>query len=104
MSLKAIEMQVALPRTQEVGKLQEQLQQRGQHTQDHLAAGVLKEQEKKRQQVGKNEQSEKNKLNGEKEESNQHNGNTSKKRKAHLKQEDDKQQHPYKGNLIDIEG
>ena len=37
MGWKAVELQVALPRTQDVGKLQEQLQQRAQETQDRLA-------------------------------------------------------------------
>lgn len=103
MSLKSIELQVALPRTQEAGKLQDQLQQRGQNLQDHLAANMTKDQEKKRQQVGKNEQTEKNKLNADEEKQQQREQHQNKKKRS-PKQVEEKQHHPYKGNLIDIEG
>ena len=42
MSLKTIELQIALPRTQDAGKIQELLQNRGQHLIEHAS-----EQEKK---------------------------------------------------------
>ena len=42
MSLKTIELQVALPRTFEAGKLSEQIQQRGQHANDLASIEVRK--------------------------------------------------------------
>ncbi|MFY0542762.1 hypothetical protein [Brevibacillus sp. H7] len=36
MSLKAVELQVALPRTQEISRIQEQLQQKSMHEQQQL--------------------------------------------------------------------
>ena len=55
MSLKVIEMQIALPRTQDAGKIQEQLQQRSQIQLDHAAHEVQKEVEKKEHSVVKEE-------------------------------------------------
>ena len=106
MSLKLVELQVALPRTQDLGKMQEEIQQRGRHTQEHLASIHHKEDNQKRQQVNKYDETTKNKLqnNGQ----NQNGAAFSKENKK--KQEKKKQQqledspHPYKGNLIDIEG
>lgn len=43
MSLKAIELQVALPRTHDAGKVQEQLHQRSQITQDLATREMQKE-------------------------------------------------------------
>ena len=55
MSLKAIEMQIALPRTQDAGKIQEQLQQRSQVQLDHAAHEVQKQVEKNEHSVVKEE-------------------------------------------------
>ena len=46
MSLKAIEMQVALPRTLDAGKIQEQMQQRGQNMINIANDAVQNESEK----------------------------------------------------------
>ena len=62
MSLKAIEMQVALPRTLDVGKIQEQMQQRSQNMIHIANDAVQHESEKKRNSVIKNEQSAETKL------------------------------------------
>ncbi|SHF52197.1 hypothetical protein [Ornithinibacillus halophilus] len=51
MSWKSIEMQVALPRTQDAGKLQEQMSKQNQHFQESLAGLQLKEHEQRRKQV-----------------------------------------------------
>ena len=56
MSLKAIELQVALPRTQEISKVQEQLQQRSQLTHDLAAREMQKEMKKQEATVLKNQQ------------------------------------------------
>lgn len=101
-SLKLIELQVALPRTQDVGKMQEQLQQKGQISQDHLASAMLKEQEKRRKQVNENEKSAQNKLKNDS--SSEENSTYGGKRKIPNQDEETQQQHPYKGTFLDIEG
>ncbi|MGN1386545.1 MAG: hypothetical protein ACI4XS_08085 [Bacillus sp. (in: firmicutes)] len=53
MSLKAIELQVALPRTHDAGKLQEQIQQKGKLTHDFSAREMQKEVEKQEKTVVK---------------------------------------------------
>ncbi|AMM92482.1 hypothetical protein UP17_07915 [Peribacillus simplex] len=51
MSLKAIEMQFAIPRTQDAGKIQEQNQQKNLIQQDHAAHQVQKDSERKQRTV-----------------------------------------------------
>ena len=55
MSLKTVEMQVALPRTVDAGKISEQLQQRSQLANDLAAAQNQKESDLKRTSVVKEE-------------------------------------------------
>lgn len=55
MSLKAIELQVALPRTHDAGRVQEQLQQRSQITQDLATREMQKEIKKQETTVLKNQ-------------------------------------------------
>lgn len=103
MSLKLVEMQVALPRTQDAGKLQEQLQQRGQLQNDQALYNVQKEEEKKRTSVIKQEQKDEAKFHKE-----HHQGMDKENRQInsvkykHEAAEDEK--HPYKGTLIDFIG
>lgn len=107
MSLKAIEMQVSIPRSQSVGKLQDQLQQRAQVTQGHLGIEQNKEDEKKRKQVLEMTESEKKRLNND-DESNKN--SSSEKNKQHPSKiiEENKEaitaKHPYKGNFVDFSG
>ncbi|MFJ7638567.1 hypothetical protein ACQKL0_04055 [Peribacillus sp. NPDC097264] len=56
MSLKAIEMQIALPRTQDAGKIQEQLLQKNLIQQDHATHQGRKEEERKQTTVMGEEQ------------------------------------------------
>ena len=56
MSLKAIEMQIALPRTQVAGKIQEQNQQKNLIQQEHAAHHVRNNQERKLKTVVSEEQ------------------------------------------------
>ncbi|MFS1518400.1 hypothetical protein [Bacillus sp. SM2101] len=101
MSLKLVELQVALPRTQDIGKIQEQLEQRGQHMQDQLAIGIQEEEKRKRKQVNSKSKNEKAEL------TNDHNDkefqqSTTKKNQEEEITEDE--HHPYKGNIIDYKG
>ena len=103
MSLKSIEMQVALPRTMEAGKIQEQLQQRGQHINDFAADRTNKEEKQKRETVVKHEQKANVRLtkddrHGDPKENNE--APTKKKTSKPL----EKEKHPYKGNVIDYSG
>ncbi|MDQ0156788.1 hypothetical protein [Robertmurraya andreesenii] len=102
MSLKAIEMQIALPRTQDIGKLQEQLQQRGQLQQDFATETVKKEEDKKKSTVVKQER---------KDEAHFHKDGhhrDDKEQKGRKKDGQEHQQrtelHPYKGTKVDISG
>lgn len=56
MSWKAVEMQIALPRTQDAGRIQEQIQQRGQFMQDLITREQLQSEETKRRTVNDLEQ------------------------------------------------
>lgn len=97
-------MQGSFPRSQTAGKIQEQLQQRGQVGQDIIATAQKKAEEQKRKQVNKSDSSDASKLEPDKEnkkEKQQHDRNNKKK---HSKQQDNDIQHPYKGNFIDYSG
>ena len=106
MSLKAIEMQIAIPRTQDAGKIQEQLQQRSQIQLDHAAHEVQKEVEKKEHSVVKEERKSPVHLNAQ--EGNPDKGpfskQTKKKKNDEKKPASSSQQHPYKGQSIDYSG
>ncbi|MDX8365090.1 hypothetical protein [Cytobacillus sp. IB215665] len=101
MSLKLVELQVALPRTQDIGKIQEQLEQRGQHMQEQLAIGIEEEEKRKRKQVNNKNKNEKAELT---------NGNNdaefqqSKTKENEEEEFTNDEQHPYKGNIIDYKG
>jgi hypothetical protein len=104
MSLKSIEMQVALPRTLDATKLHDQLQQReqrGQLINDQANEEVKKEVEKQRNFVIKNENLPQTTLRNQKQEHKKDkNEQHSDKEKQNVKHE----HHPYKGNFIDYSG
>jgi hypothetical protein len=56
MSLKAVEMQIALPRTQDAGKLQSELNNRALLMNGQANVAVQKEADKKRKTVSENEE------------------------------------------------
>ncbi|RFU61553.1 hypothetical protein [Peribacillus glennii] len=104
MSLKAIEMQIALPCTHEAAKIQEGWQLRDQVAFHHAANEMQKEDEKQRSAVLKQEQKEKPSF---------HSGNGSSGQGAGGRQHEKKKttgtkrknsQHPYKGTSIDFSG
>ncbi|PMC38460.1 hypothetical protein CJ195_08325 [Bacillus sp. UMB0899] len=100
MSLKNIEMQIALPRTHDAGKIQDQLNQRNHQIQDQLAHSFQKEVDLKRTQVSENKESDKLFLN--KDHSQQHQEQNKKKKKDRKQEENPN--HPYKGKKIDYFG
>ncbi len=106
MSLKAIEMQVAIPRTQNAGKIQDQLQQRGQVVQDYIATEQNKKDEKTRKQVLETTESEKKRLNNDDERREGSQAQMRNEEKQELQEEPHQlyAKHPYKGNYIDFSG
>lgn len=100
MSLRAIEMQVALPRVHDAAKLQEQMQQRGQLQNDSATNSVAKEVEKNRMSVNKEEQKEEVRLKNKEREKQEQQGKKEKEKKEQLV----KEVHPYKGNFFDFSG
>ncbi|WP_428908639.1 hypothetical protein [Niallia sp. Krafla_26] len=103
MSLKSIEMQVAIPRTIEASKLQEQLQQRGQLINSLANDVVQKEAEKKRTSVMENEKLTQSKLEQSKQEQ-QGKGFHEHSSKRETKNDQHQTTHPYKGTMIDYSG
>lgn len=93
-------MQIALPRTHEAGKLQEQLQQRGQLQNDFASQSVKKEDDKKKSTVIKQEQKDVARFH--KDGSPKDNPNQKKSKKD--KQQHHKEPHPYKGTKVDFSG
>lgn len=106
MSLKSIEMQIALPRTVEVGKISEQLQQRGQLISNQANEEMKKQIEQNRRSV--KEMSEQEKLQFLKQGSS--NSHSDHKHNEHDKKREDpirdqtNDSHPYKGKTIDYSG
>lgn len=104
MSWKSIELQVALPRTQDAGQLQEQLSRNNQRFQESLAANQLKQADIKRQQVNDLKESNKAEIKEEDQEedqsskSDQHNQKNSKEKTKKTVR------HPYLGSNIDFSG
>src|SRR5699024_3254363 len=90
MSLKSVELQVAIPKMQEASKMQEQMNRQGQQFQEKVAEKQLQEEVKKRG------------VTDEKDEQKRHN-QSEEDSKQHAKQElMEKIQHPYIGNRIDF--
>ncbi|MFD2657176.1 hypothetical protein [Gracilibacillus thailandensis] len=101
MSWKAVEMQVALPRTQDAGKIQDQMQQQGRIDQNQLAQSMAKEDLRRRKQVLEQEASQQLKNNKQKRDSHfQEVSEDKKKEKQHQQQ----YKHPYLGNKVDFSG
>ncbi|MDX5474527.1 MAG: hypothetical protein LPK00_03220 [Bacillaceae bacterium] len=90
MSLKLIELQVAVPRTVELGKMQEQFNNKATLAQAQLAEQELKKEEIKRKKVAKIEKEDKESV------------LTHHETKQGLNRQTEK--HPYKGNNFDITG
>ncbi|GLO66021.1 MULTISPECIES: hypothetical protein [Oceanobacillus] len=96
MGWKSIEMQVALPRVQDAGKIQDQMDKQGQHLQESLAQLQAKKQELRSKKV--------NELN------HTYKVDSNNKRKHESKDEnkddnqEQKSEHPFLGSKIDYNG
>lgn len=100
MSLKGIELQIAIPKTFEAGKLAEQKQQQSQINQEHAQALNEKELMKNRESVIHSEKSSKTDPNSKER---QQNEEQSKKDNDNF-EEEKKTVHPYKGSFVDFTG
>ncbi|SET40944.1 hypothetical protein SAMN05421676_104326 [Salinibacillus kushneri] len=103
MSWKAVEMQIALPRTQDAGQIQNQLDQRSANSQHYLAQVKLHEEEQRRKKVNELRQKEQYRL---------QNGDSSAESAKILMNNQEmvkrlnrqQQKHPFLGNRFDING
>ncbi|GAE24279.1 hypothetical protein JCM9140_192 [Halalkalibacter wakoensis JCM 9140] len=102
MSLRPIEVQGSVPISQKTGKIQEQLQQRGQISHDLLTEQQKQQEQKRRKKVNESEGKERVRLNQEDKKQN-HPKKKNKKRKQEI-EEQEKIDHPYKGKFIDFSG
>ncbi|MDY0408184.1 hypothetical protein ACFFIS_11290 [Virgibacillus soli] len=104
MSWKSIEMQVALPRTQDAGKIQEHMTKQQQQFQDTIAQNQLKETEIKRTQVNEFEKIRDAKIRREDPQHEDKNFNDEENQKQDRENHEEKQglQHPYLGKKIDV--
>ncbi|MBO0995417.1 hypothetical protein [Bacillus sp. SD088] len=106
MSLKLIELQVALPRTTEAGKIAEQLQQRGQAMTEQAKEETKDRIEQERQRVNQLDENDEVRLKKEdpsaKDQKERHSNQNKKEKTAENKLVNE--QHPYKGKRIDYSG
>ncbi|MHA6251270.1 hypothetical protein [Oceanobacillus sp. CAU 1775] len=98
MGWKSIEMQVALPRTVDAGKVQEQLQKQSEQMQGALTASQVEQEKIKRTKVGESENTEKLKLKKDSQDNQEESTEDDKDRK------DVDSSHPYLGKRIDFNG
>ena len=102
MSLKAVELQVAIPKTFDAGKVAEQHQQNTINQQLNANEALKKELERKQKAVNDTENTDAI-SNEEERERNEGNPSMLNKKKKE-EQEQPKAQHPFKGNFIDFSG
>ncbi|WP_233191035.1 RNA polymerase subunit sigma [Sporosarcina sp. P20a] len=98
MSLKAIELQIAIPKTFEAGKIAEQKQQQSQHAQDSANMQTEKQALKSKETVL--ESSPYAKLDGDDQQP------SDESQQKHEKKEKEQQlaKHPFKGSFVDYSG
>lgn len=101
MSVRPIEVQGSFPQSQKTGKIQEQMQQRGQVSQDVLTQQQKEAEKLKRRQVNESADSEKARLHQDeqKEQQGRHHHQKEDKEKEEIQAE-----HPYKGKFVDFSG
>lgn len=100
MSLKAVELQIAIPKTFDAGKMADQHQQNIISQQIHANEALKKETKKKQLQVSDTEKTDK--ITDFKKQQNQEE-NLSEEKQQHQKEEKEAQ-HPFKGNFFDFSG
>lgn len=100
MSLKGVELQIAIPKTFDAGKVAEQLQQQSSVNQANAQAASDRQLEKNRETVlESNHTTEADLENKEREQAEQE-----RKKREKKEQEMNKAKHPFKGNFVDFSG
>ena len=100
MSLKLAELQIAIPKTFDAGKIADQIQQQSAINQSNAQAASERQLEKNRETVTKsNETAETSSQEGERERAEQERQNREKREKE-IKETN----HPFKGNFVDFSG
>ena len=102
MSLKAVELQIALPKTFEAGKIADQHQQNVIQQQMHANEALKKELERKQLAVNTTERTDA--ISEQDEQSGNGENHTLMGEKNKEEQEQSKAPHPFKGNFIDYSG
>ena len=103
MSLKGVELQIAIPKTFEAGKIADQHQQNIINQQNHANDQLKREIDRKKFSVNESEEMDAlSEDEGDKRSGSDHSANQQKKKnKQQLEQ---KAQHPFKGNFFDFSG
>lgn len=101
MSWKSIEMQVALPRTQDAGKLQENISKQSQQFQNELTQQQIEKDKLQQQRVNEFENIENLKTNDEQEEENASGEKSSQECEENITIDEQLLEHPYLGSHID---
>ncbi|MEK3765015.1 RNA polymerase subunit sigma [Solibacillus sp. FSL K6-4121] len=101
MSLKGLELQIAIPKTFDAGKMADQHQQNNILQQMHANEALKREIERKQLSVNESDKMDALKDDDEHSENNQSQMQHDQKNKDQLEQ---KVQHPFKGNLFDFSG
>lgn len=105
MSLKAVELQIAIPKTFDAGKVMEQHQQNTIQQQVNANEALKKEVERKQLTVNDTEKI--SEIADEEDRSNRSDSNSPREKNQHKKNEEQdlkEAKHPYKGNFIDYSG
>ncbi|MBD7942670.1 RNA polymerase subunit sigma [Psychrobacillus sp. Sa2BUA9] len=99
MSLKVVELQIAIPKTFDAGKMSEQMQQQSAINQANAQAATERQIERNRETVIKSNNIEADAEQGSKQQTEQENEKREKK-----DQENKETKHPFKGNFVDFSG
>lgn len=102
MGFKSVEMQIAIPRSQDAGKMQDQMMKQGQQFQDTLTEQQIREELLKRKQVNEYDNVEKQTVKDE-EKSRQKSFDKNEKEKEEI-MEFTKINHPFLGKNVDFSG
>ncbi|MFJ7660959.1 RNA polymerase subunit sigma [Lysinibacillus sp. NPDC097162] len=102
MSLKGVELQIALPKTFEAGKMADQAQQQTLAQQAHANEALKKEIERKQKAVNTSEGMAE--ISEEEEAGGEYIKGTLKKKKQPNEKPEKQAQHPFKGNFVDFSG
>ena len=102
MSLKGIELQIAIPKTFEAGKMADQAQQQALAQQAHANEALKKEIERKQKIVNTSEGTDE--ISEDEDAGGEYLTGIYKKKKKKLDQQEKQAQHPFKGNFVDFSG